>query len=150
MKSHKQKLMLLDWLQLLAVELMMLVVYPNHIYEMDAAGVVLQMVLSSAVLFGVRWFGGLYRYVWRYAGSREYIILTLADACAGAVYYVLQWVLPMQKITFIRAAVMLCINLLATISLRMGYQYLYEARSQGSAIAGIFRKVTALVTGIKA
>lgn len=150
MKSHKKKLILLDWLLLLAVEVMMLVVYPNRIYEMNAMGVILQMALSSLVLFGTRIAVGLYRYVWRYAGTSEYIRLMLTDGCAGIMYYLLQWLLPMQKVTFMRAVVMLCINLLATLALRLAYQYLYEARSQGSKVAGIFRRLTALFTGIKA
>lgn len=150
MKSHKIKLIFLDLIQLIAVALMMLVIYPNHIYEMNGTGVALQICLAAVTLFGIRIAAGVYRYVWRYVGSNEYIRLMLTDGCAGGIYYLLQWVLPMQKVTFMRAVVMFCINLLVTLALRQAYQYLYEARSQGSRIAGVLRRVTALVTGIKA
>ena len=149
MKSHGRKLVVFDALLLLAVEFVMLVIYPNHIYEMNALGVILQMLLSGGVLFAARYLRGLYRYVWRYVRTTEYLNLMVTDALAGAVYYVLQWVLPMQKVTFIRAVVMLCVNLLGTIAVRLCYQYLYEARSQRSRLADLLRRVTARITGIK-
>ena len=149
MNSHKKKLVVLDLLLLLAVQVMMLVVYPNRIHVMTAGDIALQMALSAAVLFAARGLTGVYRLVWRYVGTREYIGLMLTDALAGLVYYVLQLLLPMQKVTFMRAVVMLCINLLGTLALRLAYQYLYESRSQASRVAGVFRRLTALITGIK-
>ena len=149
MKKHGLRLLALDALLLVLVGICMLVIYPNHIYEMNAFGVAAQIGLSCVVIFGVRTLMGLYRYVWRYVGTAEYLRIILSDALAGVVYYVLQWLLPMQKVTFIRAVVMICINLLATIVFRLAYQYLYEARSQQSRLASLLRAATATVTGIK-
>ena len=149
MSKHAYRLILLDLLLLAFVGVFMLVIYPNHIYEMNTAGVCLQILLAAACLFGIRIAAGLYTYVWRYVKTREYIRLMLADLAAGILYYFLQWILPMQKVTFIRAVVLLCINLLAAIALRMLYQYLYESRSQNSRIADILRRVTVLITGIR-
>ena len=149
MSKHAYRLILLDFLLLVFIGIFMLVIYPNHIFEMNTTGVCLQILLAAVCLFSVRISAGLYTLVWRYVKTREFLRLMLSDFAAGVIYYILQWVLPMQKVTFIRAVVMLCINLLAAIALRLLYQYLYESRSQESRIAAFVRRMTALITGIR-
>ena len=149
-RGHGSRLMAFDLLVFLFVGIMMLVIYPmNPLHPLSSKGVVLQLLLAAAVLFSFRVASGLYGYVWRYVGTTEYIRLMITDAVAGAVYYGLQWGLPMQKVTFMRAVVMFCIDLLLVIFTHKAYQYLYEYRSRDSKAAAVLRRLTRFLTGLK-
>ncbi len=151
MKKHAIKLIAIDILAMFAVTFFFMVVYPDKVAVLTPAGVVSNICLSAAVLIAVRSLFGMYRYIWRYVKSREYIILMLVDMAACIAFYFLDRLLPEIgfRITLIRSGTMFAVNLLVTLGLRFLYQYLYEARSQTSRFAALVRRSTALITGIK-
>lgn len=73
----------------------------------------------------------------------------MVDGFAGILYYIVQIVLPIESITFIRAVSIITVNLLLTISTRLVYQYLYENESASSLVATALRSTAAWLTGIK-
>jgi len=109
----------------------------------------MQILLCVLVLYGSRLIFGIYNHVWRYGGTTLYIRLILADTIAGMLYYALEMILLVEKITFIRAVAIISVNLLLTISARLVYQYLYDYNSAYSPIATYLRKSTSFITGLK-
>ena len=75
MSKHAYRLILLDFLLLVFIGIFMLVIYPNHIFEMNTTGVCLQILLAAVCLFSVRISAGLYTLVWRYVKTREFLRL---------------------------------------------------------------------------
>ena len=146
---HSSLLMAYDALLLLAVAAFMLVLYPSEAQKLSAYGLLMQTLLCALMLFSCRMLFGIYNHVWRYGGTTLYLRLILADAMAGALYFIAGYVFLTEKITFIRAVSVISVNLLLTISMRLVYQYLYDYNSANSPLAAMLRRVTSLFTGLK-
>ena len=114
--KHSTLLMSYDAIVLLFADLLMLVIYPSSAEKLSASGLIFQMVISAFTLFVIRTVGGIYNHVWRYGGTTLYLRLIGLDAIAGLIYYVLQYVLPKEHITFVRAVSIFTVNLLLTIT----------------------------------
>ena len=146
---HSMALVTYDAVLLFCTTLALLVVYPSEPNKISAHGLVMQIFLCVLLLYGSRILFGIYNHVWRYGGTTLYIRLILADTIAGMLYYALEMILLVEKITFIRAVAIISVNLLLTISARLVYQYLYDYNSAYSPIATYLRKSTSFITGLK-
>lgn len=142
-------LMLFDLALLIVCDVLMLVVYPSSITPLDGASTAAQMVMSAASVMACRGMLGIYKQIWRYGGTTQYMRLLFADALGGIAYLVLMTLLPFGKITALRALTMVALNLLAAIGMRLIYQYMYEYKSQQQPITKVLRKITYALTGIK-
>ncbi|MGN0793837.1 MAG: polysaccharide biosynthesis protein [Aristaeellaceae bacterium] len=142
-------LMLYDLVLLLGIDALMLLVYPSSLTRLTSADVAAQMGMSLVAVLGSRLLCGIYRQIWRYGGTPQYIRLMLSDALGGLIYLLLDKVLPFGKITTLRAMSIVALNLLAAITIRMLYQYMYDYSSAKSRIADVLRRFTRLITGIK-
>lgn len=138
-----------DTVMLAIVSVLLLVFYPSGYYKISLYEAAWHFVLACVCVLGGRIIGGSYRYVWRYGGSNLYINLITYDVLAGAVYYILQWILPVRDVEFLRAVTLFALNLLGCIMMRQVYQFLYDANSRGSRIADTLRVVTQKLTGIR-
>ncbi|MBQ7866011.1 MAG: polysaccharide biosynthesis protein, partial [Clostridia bacterium] len=142
-------LMLYDLVVLLVADLLMLVAYPSGITKLDTVSIVVQILISIVSIMTGRIAMGIYKQIWRYGGTTQYIRLLIADGLGGLLYLALMYALPFKRITALRALALVAINLLAAIAMRLTYQYMYEYSSRKSTIANIMRKVTRMLTGIK-
>ncbi|MBP3453524.1 MAG: polysaccharide biosynthesis protein [Clostridia bacterium] len=142
-------LMLYDLAILLVADLLMLVVYPSGITKLDPVSIVVQALISIVSIMTGRIVMGIYKQIWRYGGTTQYIRLLIADGLGGLLYLALMYTLPFKRITALRALALVAINLLAAIAMRFIYQYMYEYSSRKSTIANIMRKVTRMLTGIR-
>ncbi|MBQ8630064.1 MAG: polysaccharide biosynthesis protein [Prevotella sp.] len=148
-RKHSVMLMMYDLALLLVADLLMLVIYPSGITKLDPVSIVVQALISMAgIMFG-RMVMGIYKQIWRYGGTTQYMRLIIADALGGLIYLALMYLLPFKRITALRALALVAINLLAAIAMRFVYQYMYEYSSRKSIIAKIMRKVARVLTGIK-
>ena len=147
--KHSVMLMLYDLVVLLVADLLMLVVYPSGITKLDPVSIVVQILISIVSIMTGRIAMGIYKQIWRYGGTTQYIRLLIADGLGGLLYLALMYALPFKRITALRALALVAINLLAAIAMRFTYQYMYEYSSRKSTIANIMRKVTRMLTGIK-
>ncbi len=148
LKKHGALMPACDAALLLMIDLCILVLYPSSGFKLGLSGMVSQGLLNAACIFGCRYAGGLYRYVWRYGRSALYLRLILMDAAAWFFYFVLQRMLPMQDVMFIHTLSISTINLLATISVRLMYQMMYEYSSRESRLAKLVRRILAAVIGL--
>ena len=136
MKDKKYKKRNIRW---------MLVLYDLLVYELSAIlllglyggndklstpGIFQQMLLALLCVFATRLIGNVYGQIWRYGGIQCYIRLLYTDAIAFFIYLLLEFILPVEKITFARMLCLSSINLLGALTLRMIYRYAYKCSNQ--------------------
>ena len=136
---HAIMLMGYDLVMLAIVSILLLVFYPSSYYPITRVEALMHYLLAAACMLGCRAIGDSYNNVWRYGGNNLYVNLICYDALAGAVYYVIQKVLPLRDVEFLRAVTLFALNLLGDILMRQIYQYLYDANSRGSKAADFLR-----------
>ncbi len=94
--------------------------------KLSRLDVVHHAFLSVVCIYVARFLWGVYRQIWRYGGIQSYLRLLCADACAGVVCYILQMILPIEKIKATQLLMLFCLNLLFTLTIRMLYRYAYK------------------------
>ena len=124
--NRKCLLNLYDILILIAVEAVMLVALPSADFRPSWMSILLHIVIFTCCMFGFRHLLGVYRHILRYGGSSAYIRLIAADSLSGLVYYLLQAILPIGEIEFIRVLSIVSLNLLISLVIRLVYLFLYE------------------------
>lgn len=98
--------------------------------KLSTYGILQQTVLALVCIFPIRLIGNIYGQIWRYGGIQCYIRLLYTDAIAFIVYFSLELLLPVEKITFARMLSLSSINLLGALTLRMMYRYAYKCSNQ--------------------
>ena len=146
---HALMLMGYDLVMLAIVSVLLLVFYPSSYYPITKTEALLHYLLAAACMLGGRALGNSYNNVWRYGGNNLYINLICYDALGGCVYYLIQRLLPLRDVEFLRAVTLFSLNLLGDILMRQVYQYLYDANSRGSRAADVMRFLTRKMTGIR-
>lgn len=103
------------------------------------------LVFASVYLFRMAF--NIYKQVWRYGGSKAYIMLCLSDMVAGVFYYLLQRFLPLSSIQFLRAFSIFTLNLLFCLGIRLLYQHLHETAKRKTRLSGALWKIASFVSG---
>ena len=147
-------LVLYDLLFFILVDVLLLLVYAGDIQpKLEPSSVVAQFLLGVLCIFAGRFIADVYRQIWRYGGIKPYVRLVLADACGGLLYLILERLLPMGQITFIRILAIVCVDLIGIMSMRMIYHYVYLYLSRPEAkklpLQGFVRSALRLLTGVK-
>ncbi len=140
-----------DLILLLVVDILMLGFNPSSAVPFGILPSIAHFILSAACVYGCRRLCGVYRQIWRYGSPSAYIYLIAADFFAGILYYFLGAVLPIAKITFVRAFSIVAFNLLLALTIRLLYKFLYEAvnaKSNDTRIEGFLRKLLQFITGL--
>ena len=136
-----------DLLCYLAAGLLILVIYPSNIDQLTTQSRIILMVIGAVCVLGFRLLLGIYRFIWRYAGSVEYIWLILADAAATLVFLIARRFMP-TYLTFIRSMSLFSLNLLGAIMLRLIYQCIYLMRARNTLLERIALTVLRIFTGV--
>ena len=112
--------------------------------------IALQYAICAVVVFGLRFAFGVYKQILRFGGTRLYIRLIVSDVCAGAVYYLIQLMIPDYgpRINFLRAVCIVAMNLLEAIAARLIYQYIFEFGSRKLWTLPVFRGIVKFFTGL--
>lgn len=118
-------LVLYDAVILFFVDTLLLYLYKGA-GALKGNGLVAHILLSFLSVFLFRFIWKIYRQIWRYGGIQCYIRLLASDACAFVLYVVLNIILPIQHIAFVKVLAILCFNCLAALSIRMIYRYAYK------------------------
>ena len=130
------------------VALILLVLY-GGVDHLTWTGVIWHVCLSGGCIFLARLFGKIYGQVWRYGGIQCYIRLVFTDMIAFFGYLGLQFVLPIEHITFARMLSLVCLNLLGALVLRMMYRYAYKCGNQETLIGKILQILLHIFSGIE-
>lgn len=119
--NHAVMLMFYDLVMLGLVSVLLLVFYPSSYYPITRLEAVLHYLLAAACMLGARALGNSYNNVWRYGGNNLYVNLICYDALGGGVYFLLQRLLPLRDVEFLRAVTLFALNLLGDILMRQLY-----------------------------
>ncbi len=123
---RRYALLLYDLILLIAVELFFIGVFPGAEYGLPIGDILLHIALAAVCVFVCRMVGSVYKQVWRYGDPSAYIRLILSDIVAFVLYYLLNTLLPVHTLEFIRVLSIVALDLLATLSIRLMYHYSYE------------------------
>ncbi|MDY6064801.1 MAG: nucleoside-diphosphate sugar epimerase/dehydratase [Finegoldia sp.] len=127
--KRKRKLVLYDLLVYSLSALLLLVLYGGN-DKLSTGGMIEQYLLGLFCIFPMRFLGKIYGQIWRYGGIQCYIRLMFTDAFGFLIYIILQFTLPIERITFSRMLSLISINLLGALALRMMYRYAYKFSNQ--------------------
>lgn len=118
-------LVLYDAIILFFIDVLLLYVYKG-IGVLTTKGILAHFLLSFVSVFLLRFVWKIYNQIWRYGGIQCYIRLLAADSCAFLLYTLLNIILPVQHIAFIKVLAIICFNCLGALSIRMLYRYAYK------------------------
>ncbi len=97
----------------------------------------LGVAILLACVYLVRFAGRVYRQVWRYSTSREYLRIVLADFFGGSLYIVINYFLPTEfKIDPWLALPTVSVGCLAALSARYLYHMIYRKISSNQVEQG--------------
>ena len=131
------KLVLYDILILAVVNWTLLVFYKAP-PVLTAHEVLLHVTISVLCVFGVRFLGGVYKYVWRYGGIQSYIRLLIVDGIAFWLTYLIEAIV-LRSLMFSRLLAIACMTLLGALAIRMLYCYAYKYRNENTFLGKILR-----------
>ena len=118
-------LFLYDFLIFLTIDVLLLILYRGY-GQLTPEGMVIHTALSGCCIFLARFGLNIYRQIWRYGGIQCYIRLLISDAIAFFTYLLLNYVLPIPRVSFTRLLASVCMNCLAALAIRMIYRYVYK------------------------
>lgn len=145
------KLVSCDVCILALVDLLLLWLY-RSIEALTLREVILHAFISAACIFTVRFFGGIYRQIWRYGGIQCYIRLLTVDAVAFLATITIEKLLTVTvvgypQITFARILSIAGMNLLGALAIRMVYRYAYKCGNEQSVEGKFLRILMRLFAG---
>ena len=152
MKKHSARwqLAVYDLLILFAVDLLLLVFYQGK-EELPLDSILIHGVVGGVCILATRMLGGVYLQIWRYGGIQCYIRLQLTDGLAFLMLFAFEMILrfftPIKQITFSRLLSISCINLLASLAIRMAYRYCFKCGTADTSMGKFLRWVFRLFTG---
>ena len=153
MKQQRQrmrwKLFFFDLLFYLIAGLLIFVLYPTGIDILNTAETITYFVFTALCIFSMRFAFNVYRRIWRYAGSSDYLWLVVADFVGGVFFMLLREFVSPVKITFVRAISMVLLNLLGAICMRLVYQFAYQNRNQDSSVQRTILRFFQFITGVE-
>lgn len=118
--------------------------------KLSVQGLTQQIIISMLCIFAVRIMGNIYGQVWRYGGIQCYIRLLYVDAIAFWLCILLELILPVKRITFVRMLSLFCLNLLGALSIRMLYRYAYKCGNQETLRGRFLSRLLYIFSGLKA
>ena len=140
-------LVLYDLIWYLAVALLILVIYPSYMDQLNPQKIILLMLGGIACVFTPRILFGIYSTIWRYAGPTEFIWLILSDAVGTFVFLISRYFISFQ-LTFVRTVSLFMLNLLGAIMMRLIYIFLYQKRGSSNKYVQYAMKALQLITGV--
>ncbi len=146
--TNKWSLFLFDALFYLFSAVFILVIYPSSADRLNTAEQILCIIYGAITIFIPRFLLSVYKRIWRYAGSSDYLWLVIADFIGGTFYVVFRRLFMSNVITFVRAVSIICLNLLGSICMRLVYQYLYQNRNVNNPLEKAALRILKVITGI--
>ncbi len=126
------QLVMYDLVIFFVVDFLLLFLY-QYDESLSLPGLAHQFALSLLCIFSVRILGKVYQQIWRYGGIQCYIRLLFVDGIAFLLNLVLESLLPMEHISFVRLLGVATMNLLGALAIRMIYRYAYKCGNSATA-----------------
>ncbi len=110
---------------------------------------IVQIALSLPCILICRIVGNIYGQIWRYGGIQSYIRLLFSDATAFVLYFALETIFKVRKVTFARSLSLFCVDLLGVLVLRMLYHYAYKYANETTSKGKFLAWLLYLTAGLK-
>ena len=151
MKQQKTRweLFLFDLLYYLITGLLIIVLYPTDVDILNTVETISYIVFAAVCIFVSRFGFNIYKRIWRYAGSSDYLWLVVADSLGGLVFIVFREFIAPVKMTFVRAISLVLLNLLGAICMRLVYQFAYQNRNQSAKGQRFVLRILQAITGVE-
>ncbi len=107
-----------------------------------------EFLLGAVTVYAFRMLFGVYRQIWRFSNPLAYIKLIEADVFACLVYMLIGRLASFVGLHFTVRLCIICFNLIASTSMRMVYQFIYQYPSSNSKILQALRKLILRITGL--
>ena len=146
--SSSFRLIAIDSLFYVFACVVLLILYPFTVDRLSPTDSFLNALLGYVCVFGIRLFLLAYRQIWRYANTREYLILVFSDFAACILFVLLMRLLP-KHMQIMRAIALIMANLLGSITMRFIYQFVYQHRESNAWSARVFLGILYMTTGIR-
>ncbi len=149
MKKYKIRWQLVtyDILIFFVVEFLLVFLYQKE--PLSLTGMLIQTALSLVCIFAARLVGRIYQQIWRYGGIQCYIRLLIVDGCGFVVNLILEKLLPIQHISFVRLLGVACLSLLGSLAIRMIYRYIYKCGNTATAYGKFLNMLLRIFAGAK-
>ncbi len=148
-QQTRWKLFLFDLIFYLFTALFIFVLYPTTIDVLNTVETISYIAFAAVCIFTLRYVFNVYKRIWRYAGSADYLWLVIADFIGGLAFVLLRRFISPTKVTFVRAVSVVLLNLLGAICMRLTYQFAYQNRNQTSKIQRFVLSVLQFITGVE-
>ncbi len=130
------------------VDFLLLLLGPGWGRDISTKGALIQMLLGGVCILFFRFAMDVYRQVWRYGGIQAYMRLLSADVMGGALYCILNIILPIERISLINIVVIICMNLLGAMGMRMVYHYLCPLAAHSTRTGRFVRFLILFLSGV--
>ncbi len=148
-QQARWKLFLFDLIFYLLTCLFIFVLYPTSIDKLNAVETVSYIAFAAVCIFTLRFVFNIYKRIWRYAGSADYLWIVVADFIGGLIFVLFREFIAATKVTFVRAVSVVLLNLLGAICMRLTYQFAYQNRNQTSKVQRAVLRFLQFITGVK-
>ena len=115
------------------IDIFLLVIYKSFI-PYKAIELINNSLLALGCILVCRFFGDIYRQIWRFCGIQCYIRLLLTDTVAFAIFVALEYLLPyisdFKRLSFVRMIAIMSINMILSLSIRMMYRYCFKCGNE--------------------
>lgn len=148
-QQPRWKLFLFDLAFYLFTGLFIFVLYPTTIDKLNTVETVTYILFAGVCIFTLRFVFNIYKRIWRYAGSADYLWLVVADLVGGLIFIIFREFIAPMKITFVRAVSVVLLNLLGAICMRLTYQFAYQNRNQTSKAQRTVLRFLQFITGVQ-
>lgn len=126
-------LVLYDIVTFAMIDIFLLVIYKSFI-PYKAIELIINSLLALGCILVCRFFGDIYRQIWRFGGIQCYIRLLLTDTVAFAIFVALEYLLPyisdFKRLSFVRMIAIMSINIILSLSIRMMYRYCFKCGNE--------------------
>lgn len=116
--------------------------------KLDIVGSIAELLLGIAAVYIYRIAVGVYRQIWRFSSPLAYIKLIKADAFACLSYVVIGHFVSFVELHFTVRLCIICINFIASLSMRLVYQFIYQYPGSSSSIVIMMRSLLKRFTGL--
>ena len=148
-QQPRWKLFLFDFLFYLITCMFIFVLYPTSIDVLNTVETITYIAFAGVCIFTLRFVLNIYKRIWRYAGSADYLWMVIADFIGGLIFVLFREFIAPTKVTFVRAVSVVLLNLLGAICMRLTYQFAYQNRNQTSKGQRFVLSILQAITGVK-
>ena len=145
--KYRWKLFAFDFVLYLFISIAIFVLYHSPFDPLSSTEQIIYITVAAICVFGSRFLFQIYKRIWRYAGSSDYLWLVIADVIGGVVFVLFREFIT--KITVVRAISAVLLNLLGAICMRLIYQFAYQNRNQNSKVHRGILRFFQFITGVE-